>query len=335
MHRPRIAVIGAGVAGLACARELLRSDARVTVFERARSLGGRLGTHRHGNFAFDFGAQYVTGRSRSFLHYLGIAERAGAAALWKPGIREDDRSWSEPIEDWHVGTPGMSAFIRPLARGLDLRSGVTVHELLQSQRGWELQTDAGRIDGIFDAIAVAVPAPQALRLLGGHGRAFRHLVDVRMAPCWTAMMAFEGPLDAGAEARRWTSGAIAWASCDSSKPQRPPGPQGWVVHAAPAWSLEHLELDARDAAQLLLDEFSAVLGADLPEPVYQHAHRWRHALVEQPLGLPCLVDEEMAAGACGDWCIAPRVEAAYESGRTLAHSLLSIVGLSAPLLRRR
>jgi predicted NAD/FAD-dependent oxidoreductase len=47
------------------------------------------------------------------------------------------------------------------------------------------------------------------------------------------------------------------------------------------------------------------------------------------------VDEEIAAGACGDWCIAPRIEAAYESGRTLAHSLLSIVGLSVPLLSRR
>ena len=323
------------MAGLACARELTRSDARVTVFERARGLGGRMSTHRRAGFAFDIGAQYATGRGRSFVHYLEIAGRAGAVASWKPRILEDDRSWSEPIEDWHVGTPGMSAFIRPLARNIDLRSGVTVHELLQSQRGWELQTDAGRIDGIFDAIGVATPAPQALKLLGGHGRAFRHLADVRMSSCWTAMMAFDAPIDAGAEARRWTSGALSWASCDSSKPQRPAGMQGWVAHASPAWSHEHIELDSRDAARMLLAEFAAALGTTLPEPAYLHAHRWRHALVEQPLGQPCLVDEEMAAGACGDWCIAPRVEAAYESGRTLAHSLLSIVGLSAPLLRRR
>jgi len=47
-----------------------------------------------------------------------------------------------------------------------------------------------------------------------------------------------------------------------------------------------------------------------------------------------VVDEEMAAGACGDWCIAPRVEAAFESGRTLAHSLLPMVGLSSPAALR-
>jgi predicted NAD/FAD-dependent oxidoreductase len=46
------------------------------------------------------------------------------------------------------------------------------------------------------------------------------------------------------------------------------------------------------------------------------------------------VDEEIAAGACGDWCIAPRVEAAFESGRALAHSLLPMVGLAMPALLR-
>ncbi len=68
--------------------------------------------------------------------------------------------------------------------------------------------------------------------------------------------------------------------------------------------------------------------------MHLQAHRWRHALVEQPLGLPCLVDEEISAGACGDWCIAPRVEAAFESGRALAHSLLPMVGLSSPAVLR-
>ena len=34
--QPEVAVIGAGVAGLACASELARSDVTVTVLERAR-----------------------------------------------------------------------------------------------------------------------------------------------------------------------------------------------------------------------------------------------------------------------------------------------------------
>ncbi|NJD31069.1 MAG: FAD-dependent oxidoreductase, partial [Gammaproteobacteria bacterium] len=48
MDKVNIAVIGGGIAGLACARALARADAQVTVFERSRGLGGRLGTRRQG-----------------------------------------------------------------------------------------------------------------------------------------------------------------------------------------------------------------------------------------------------------------------------------------------
>jgi predicted NAD/FAD-dependent oxidoreductase len=334
MDGVRIAVIGAGIAGLACARELARADARVTVFERSRGLGGRLGTRRQGNLAFDHGAQYITARSRSFVKYAEVAGRAGVLGRWSPRILEDDRLWDAPIEDWYVGQPGMSALVRPMSRNVELQSGVGIHEIVQSQRGWELQTDSGRQNHIFAAIAVAVPAPQALTLLGPHGRTFRHLHEVSMAPCWAGMFAFDQPVDVGAEARRWTQGPLTWAACDSSKPGRPPGLHCWVVHASVAWSRQHLEDEAVAVAQLLLREFATATGTRLPAPVHAQAHRWRHAFVEQPLGLPCLVDEEIAAGACGDWCIAPRVEAAFESGRTLAHSLMPTVGLSMPALLR-
>jgi predicted NAD/FAD-dependent oxidoreductase len=329
----RIAVIGAGIAGLACAQELARADAVVTVFEKSRGLGGRLATRRQGDLAFDHGAQFLTARSRSFVAYAQAAVRANVLDAWHPRLAEDNRSWPAPIDDWWIGTPGMSAVVRPLARNLDVRQGVAVHELLPGQRGWELQTDSGRQDGVFRAVAVAVPAPQAMTLLGTHGRTFRHLADVRMAPCWTGMFAFERPLDLGADAMRWTQGPLVWAACNSNKAQRLRRPQCWVVHASSSWSKTNLEADSQEVARRLLHEFSQALGTALPVPMYANAHRWRHALVEQPLGLPCLVDEEMSAGACGDWCTAPRVEAAYESGRALAHSVMSMVGLASAAAR--
>ncbi len=334
MDDVRIAVIGAGMAGLACARELARADVAVTVFEKSRGLGGRLATRRDGALAFDLGAQFLTARSASFRRMVEICMRAGSIAEWRPRVREDDRYWEAPIEEWLVGAPGMSAAVRALPRSLDVRTGVGVHELLAGQRGWELLTDAGTPSEVFDAIAVAVPAPQALALLSSHGRGFHRISDVRMAPCWTAMLGFDEPVDTGAEAHRWTAGPLVWAACDSSKPQRPAGMQCWVVHASAAWSQERLGEDADDVAQMLWKEFAAACGLERPPPRWLRAHRWRHALVEQALGQACLVDEESAAGACGDWCIAPRVEAAFESGRALGHALLSIVGRATPATLR-
>jgi predicted NAD/FAD-dependent oxidoreductase len=333
MDEVRIAVVGAGIAGLACARELARADVAVTVFEKARGLGGRLATRREGGLAFDHGAQYLTARSPAFLRFVEAAIHSGAVSAWKPRIREDGRSWDAPIDDWYVGLPGMSAAVRPMARHVEVLTGVGVHELLVGLRGWELVTDGGSAPRVFDAVAVAVPAPQALTLLAPHSRSFHRLGEARMAPCWTAMMSFDAPVDAGAEVRRWTSGPLTWAACDSSKPGRPDGAQCWVAHASPAWSREHLEDDAQQVAQALWQEFCAAVGGGLPAPATLHAHRWRHAFVEQPLGAPCVVDDESAIGACGDWCIAPRAEAAFDSGRALAHSLLSVVGRATPSLR--
>jgi predicted NAD/FAD-dependent oxidoreductase len=324
-------VIGAGVAGLACASELARADVAVTVLERARGLGGRLATRRRGSLAFDHGAQFITARSRPFVRYVTMAHNAGAAAAWTPKILEDGhRNWDAPIEEWHVGTPGMSGIVRPLARGLELATGTFVHELLRRDNVWEIETDSGRRLGPFNAVVTAVPAPQALSLLAPHGRAFRHLVNVQMAPCWSLMVSFERGPGIESDVLRWTEGPLALAARECSKPGRPPDRGSWVIQATPRWSREHLEADAQEAAQRLLHAFATALGDGLSAPTWVQAHRWRHATVEQPLGLPCLLDADIAAGACGDWCIAPRVEAAYESGRAMAHSTLSMLGKPAP-----
>ena len=211
-------MIGAGVAGLACASELARADVTVTVLERARGLGGRLATRRRGNLAFDHGAQFITARSRPFVRYVTVAQNAGAAAAWTPSILEDGhRNWDSPIEEWYVGAPGMSGIVRPLARGLTLETGTFVHELLRRDNGWELETDTGRRLAPFNAVVAAVPAPQALSLLAPHGRAFRHLISVQMAPCWALMAHFERrvshrerrlSLDAGSPSR-WPRGRAA------------------------------------------------------------------------------------------------------------------------------
>ncbi len=41
-----------------------------------------------------------------------------------------------------------------------------------------------------------------------------------------------------------------------------------------------------------------------------------------PLGEDCLWDPTLALGACGDWCLAGRVEAALLSGAALAGRLM-------------
>ena len=78
--KSQIAVIGAGVAGLACARRLVDLGHGVTVFERASAAGGRIATMRTEIGSFDHGAQYFTARDPAF---LAEANRWSAAGMEK------------------------------------------------------------------------------------------------------------------------------------------------------------------------------------------------------------------------------------------------------------
>jgi len=59
----KAAIVGAGLAGLSCARTLRRAGFFVEVFEQDSIIGGRLATTRIGGDTFDHGAQYLTTHS--------------------------------------------------------------------------------------------------------------------------------------------------------------------------------------------------------------------------------------------------------------------------------
>jgi renalase len=46
-------------------------------------------------------------------------------------------------------------------------------------------------------------------------------------------------------------------------------------------------------------------------------------MVETALGEPCLYDPAQRLGAAGDWCLGPRIEAAFDSGRALGERIVA------------
>jgi hypothetical protein len=313
-----VAIVGAGLAGLACAKTLAAHGIAAKLFDKGRSAGGRIATRRvevgGDTFEFDHGAQHLTALGPMFQAALD----ASGAKPWLDGNRR-------------VGVPRMSAIPRALAQGLDLAPAREVSELVGEPGAWRLRhvgaaaarrglrpSDAVAEDGPFDAVIVAVPAPQAARLLRPAAPHLARVLDqVVMAPCWALLAAFAERLPLpDVVAQR--GGPIAWAARDSAKPGRNAEQECWVVHATAAWSEEHLEQTQEQAATELLSALAALTGRDLPAVLHAAAHRWRYAAVRQPLGAPCLWDPARQLGAAGDWCIADRAEAAVDSGAAMA-----------------
>src|SRR5690606_24150298 len=80
------AVIGAGIAGLSCARALAESGVHVPLVDERRGPGGRMRTRGGEGWACDHGAQYFAARDPLSQGELARWQAAGVAARWQPRL---------------------------------------------------------------------------------------------------------------------------------------------------------------------------------------------------------------------------------------------------------
>jgi predicted NAD/FAD-dependent oxidoreductase len=309
----RVAVVGAGIAGLACARALVDGGATVRVLDKGRGAGGRVATRRTEGAAFDHGAQRFTAREPAF---VAEVERWRAA-----GVVVEHGDAGEP---WWVPTPSASALPRFLARGFDIGTGCVVERPSLRSDGWWLSVNGRSDEGPFDVVAITAPAFQAAALLRASSvprtiRMAETLDRIDHAPCWALMLELDGVPEAPAFDEP-EDGAVALVAREDRKPGRDSGGRA-VVHAREDWSRAHLEASAEEVVRALGAEALAhpsLRGATIRAAI---AHRWRYARVTRALGEPCLMDGGL--GVAGDGLLGPRIELAWQSGRALAERLIA------------
>ncbi len=303
-----IVIIGSGMAGLACARRLAEAGHAPVVLDKGRGIGGRVATRRVGDLQFDLGAQYVNAHGSGFaavLHRLG-----DSVAGWQDGT---GRTHS-------VGVPGMSAIPKALGAGLDIRQNAQVARVVQDDDSWALHLDTDTMRAA--RVVVTVPAPQVAGLLGAEHPLVAALAPVRLAPCLTLMAAVTAP--APFIARQDADDPLAWIAQDSAKPSRPQSAATlWVAQSGEAFSRAYLEDSPTQIAARMLPLLCDRLGVTADRVTHASAHRWRYARVTQALGQPFLRSPDATLYLGGDWCIGPRIEAAWTSGTAIADDILA------------
>jgi renalase len=305
--KQKIAIIGAGIAGISCANTLVAAGQTIMLFDKARGPGGRMSTRRiatdMGEASFDHGAPFFTVQDANFAAIVANWHSLGLVARW-PQAGAD--AW--------VGVPAMNAPLKHMAQAHIVHWSAKVEALTRSADGWQLQGQ-DLTDDCFDQVVVAVPAEQAASLLEPFDAAMaRKATTTPSKPCWTVMLAFAQPLPT-AHKTLANRGVIGWAGCHASKAGRT-GPETWVVHANATWSATYLEADTKWVNQVLMAELAECLNVPLPEPLCAAAHRWRYAHAGAE-GSAKLFNAALGLGVCGDWLIGPNVEAAWLSGAQL------------------
>jgi renalase len=308
----KTAVIGAGLAGLACAERLGLAGYRVTLFDKSRSAGGRMATRRVqtplGPTQFDHGAQYFKVSAPQF---AACVERWRAAGLVLPWLMAGPDAW--------VGVPEMKAPAVAMAATCEVHRSARIDAVDSLDGHWRLSGD-GFAPEAFDHVVIALPSEQAAVLLAPcHTPFAARAAAVTSLPCWTVMLAFADRLPMVADTLR-NAGSIGWAARDSAKPGRA-SIESWVIQASAPWSTAHLDDEPGTVIEALSQALGCAAGAALPPVIATAAHRWRYAK-SGSLGEDCLWDELAGIGVCGDWLIGPRIEAAWLSGTALADRMI-------------
>ena len=303
-------IIGSGIAGLSCGIALAAENIDATILDKGRNIGGRMATRvSSAGFEFDHGAQYIKAKGANFQRVIQEARRDLVLAQWEYGS----------VDQRFVGTPRMNSFPTQLGEGLDIRQAVNVERINRDKEFWSINTNVD----VFRAsnVVITIPAPQIPSLIGLDHPLSERLSVVTMSPCITLMAAFRGGYKCDLEHIRITEGNLAWIANNSSKPGRISA-DCWVAQASPLWSEDNIDAPTEEIEKSLLSMLGEKIGVHPEEARYSEVHRWKYANVTNPLGKPCLKDSTNTLFLGGDWCLGPKVEAAWKSGEALAHEII-------------
>ena len=301
----RAAVVGAGISGVACARELVAAGHQVRLLERATVPGGRIASRQLDGRPVDLGASYLTASDDAFRAVVDDWVARGVARPWTDSFSTAGPDGLEGAKQGPVryGAPrGLRSLVEDLASGLEVSTGSTVARV----------GPGPQVDGeAYDAVVLAMPDPQARRLLDP---SLQHLAERVYEPVLALAArlperdwAFDGVFVNGDD-------VLAWVADDGSR--RGDGAPVLVAHSTAGFAAGHLQ-EPEAAGPSLVAALRRVVGVGAPLSTY--VQRWTYAKPvgdrDAPYGL---VD---GVGLCGDGWGPSKVEAAWLSGYRLGRAL--------------
>lgn len=322
MSRARVAVVGGGISGIACARALHSAGLDVVVLDRGRRLGGRMASRTlrdtglpYDGRVVDVGASYLTAAHPDFLRVVESWVERGLARPWTDSFTVIDTEGSRadtigPMR--YAARAGLRSLVEDLAS--DLPQVVQPHEVEQIER----VGDRWSVDGDeVDALVLAMPAPQAADLLPPDHPVQDVLEPIRYDPVLALVAAYDE--------RTWhpfdgifvNDSAVLTFVADDGRRRGDDAPV-LVAHSSAVLAARHLDDPVR-ALPMMLAALHAAIGADI-DPVWADVRRWGLAKPHATTGSLCHLEDDL--GLCGDaWGRTSRIETAWLSGDGLGRRL--------------
>jgi predicted NAD/FAD-dependent oxidoreductase len=351
-----VLIVGAGMAGLMAARALAVAGKRVRVFDKGRSVGGRMATRRVGAGLADHGAQFFTVREPAFAAFVERWKSDGLVYEWSRGWSDGSTARPADPDLYEDGHPryavrgGMNALTQQLEHeAAQAGAVISVNVTLGAVRplpggGWQAdgvhnadaatgEPNAGVVVERGDALVLTPPVPQSLKLLASGGGVLADaerlaLEAVQYEPCVVLMLRLEGGHRLPYPGALQRPGApLAWIADNTAKGiagEAPAhGERLLTVHAGPDYSRKWYDQPDEDVVRAFRVDLEPYLepGARIVET---QVKRWRYSQPSTLVAERALV-ADAGEGArvvfAGDAFGGPRVEGAALSGLAAAAAL--------------
>ncbi|GCE27843.1 NAD/FAD-dependent oxidoreductase [Dictyobacter alpinus] len=341
---PTVAIIGAGLSGLAAAHTLQDAGYTVTLFEKSHSVGGRAATRKRGGFIYDHGAQYIKEGTPTSLAWITQRFRApDLLDIKKPvwtftgsgTIQEGDQD--QNAEQKLNYRSGLNTLPKKMAEGLTIRSDTRIDRVQRTNSGWQLFDQSGQSHTNFDLLVITIPSPQARALIqdsmldpGVQQAIMQHLSPASYNPLISVMLGYHPrpqtrPYYALVNSDK--KHAISWLAWEHEKAEeRAPANSGLLLaQMAPDYSREHMESSDALIVQQVAQQVATLIQEELPEPVFSDIQCWHYALPAQKVGAEPLNQQTIPYGLafCGDAFVGGRLHLALENGITVAQQLIA------------
>jgi renalase len=313
-------IIGAGLAGLACASDLQKSGASVLVIDKGRGLGGRCATRRILGTRLDHGAQFFTARTPRLQAICDAGIADGWLGVWNYGypVWRDGQMIERPIgHPRYVPFVGMSELAKVIGQGVNIQTETQITRIVR-EGGVYVATDVQGNKYLSPNLLLNLPPEQLLAIAPNllSDTVVDKLQTVTFNPCWAVFGVLEADI-----AFTWPAlelenhPVLGFISRDHTR-RKPGAPPALLLHANGNWTREHFDKPAAWVQEAVIAAAREVVGGFAI--IETQSHRWKYAQPQIAYGKQCEWLADIQIGFCGDWCEGARVEGAITSGWALA-----------------
>ena len=324
-----VAVIGAGITGITLAN-LLQKKVNLTVFEKSKGVGGRMATRRAEPYQFNHGAQYFKIENKEFIDFLQplIQNKiikhyeANHIEILNKKVIKRTKTYNKI---YYTAQSKMNSVVKYLINNnFFIKLLCKIEKTIKENDKWFI-IDSDKISyGPYDWLFITIPPNQVLEILCNNFKYLDIIKKIKMRSCYSLMLGFDKIKELNFDTALFLDEDVQWLSI-RKKILENKKYYNLLINSSYNFAEKNINGSKDKISNYLIKQVSGILNCELNNYEHKALHFWKYAMSETNNNLGSLLDEELKAIVCGDWCMNGKVEGGFLSAKDAANKLFKYI----------